>query len=143
MSRNLFDLIDGCKQDLCTWAEENWPVSDSEVSDQISEIADSSTPCYHGELLDLAAENNFLATDEPEIIAFDGSPTPINCIAGNVYCHIEQELHSYWRDTLKDEMKEKHEHDDDDAFENCKGCGPTLNTILASGYCQDCEDDNA
>lgn len=54
--------------------------------DAAHELADSMVPVYTGELMELAAEDIDLATDEPEIgPAFDGSPTPVNIVAGNVY----------------------------------------------------------
>lgn len=55
-------------------------------SDVIHEIADSCVPVYTSQLLELANGDNCLATDEPEIgPAFDGTPTPVNIIAANVY----------------------------------------------------------
>lgn len=43
-------------------------------------------PRYTSDLLALACEDNALAVDTPELRpAFDGSPTPANIIAANVY----------------------------------------------------------
>ena len=78
--------------------------------DLIHEIADSHTPIYNYDILQMAANNMFLALDEPDIgPAFDGSPTPINIIAANIYEAIEQEL---W-DKLED-IKEEIELEQED-----------------------------
>jgi hypothetical protein len=61
-------------------------------------------PIYTGDLLRLAADNLQLATDEPELgPAFDGTPTPVNIIAANVFEHIEQELWQAWQAMQEDE----------------------------------------
>lgn len=68
-------------------------------SDVIHEIADSSVPVYTGELLELANDDNTLATDEPELgPAFDGTPTPVNIIAANVYERLTAALWDAWRE---------------------------------------------
>jgi len=70
-----------------------------EPHDVIHEVADSSVPCYTAELLRLAHEDLHLATEEPELgPAFDGSPTPTNIIAANVFERIEAALWEYWQD---------------------------------------------
>ena len=75
-----------------------------EPHDVIHEIADSSVPVYTGELMELAAQDNNLATDAPEIgPAFDGSLTPVNIIAANVYEAITAHLWDVWRDLGVDE----------------------------------------
>lgn len=58
------------------------------------EVADGSVPVYTYDLLIMAAEDDiYLATTEPELgPAFDGSPTPANVIAANVYERIYQEV---------------------------------------------------
>jgi len=57
-----------------------------EPGDVIHEIADGWTPLYTSDLMELAADNIRLATDEPELgPAFDGNPTPVNIVAANVY----------------------------------------------------------
>jgi hypothetical protein len=71
--------------------------------DLIFEIVDSSCPIYTSDILQLAADNIFLATTEPEIgPAFDGSPTPVNIITANIFEHLEQVL---W-DNLEDIKQE-------------------------------------
>ncbi len=68
-------------------------------SDVIHEIADSCVPVYTSQLLELANGDNCLATDEPELgPAFDGSPTPVNIIAANVYERLTAVLWDEWRE---------------------------------------------
>lgn len=74
----------------------------NELCDLIFEVTDSAVPIYTSDLMQLAADNISLATDEPEIgPAFDGSPTPVNIVAANVFEHIEQRLWEYVRDELE------------------------------------------
>ena len=83
---------------------------DDDEGDLIHEIADSHVPIYNYNILQMAAENLSLAVDEPELgPAFDGSPTPINIIAANIFEAIEQEL---W-DKLED-IKEEIELEQED-----------------------------
>ena len=59
--------------------------------DIIHEVADSNTPIYTSDILKLAADNLFLATDIPELgPAFDSEPTPTNIIAANIFEHLER-----------------------------------------------------
>ena len=70
-----------------------------EIGDTIHELADGLVPVYTSDLLSLAADNLALATDEPELgPAFDGSPTPTNIIAANVYEWLTAELWEYARE---------------------------------------------
>ena len=89
------DALEYLKEQL----EDNAEVDDGEVyfnnddHDTIFEIADSSVPIYTSDLMELAAENIDLAVDEPELgPAFDGSPTPVNIVAANVFEEIYQHL---------------------------------------------------
>jgi len=81
----LFEIIAQAKEEL----EER--ISDTDIdiidaSDAIHEIADSSVPVYNNDLISLAYHDMSLAVDEPELgPAFDGTPTPCNIIAANVY----------------------------------------------------------
>lgn len=69
-------------------------IENQDPDESIHEIADSSVPVYTGDLMQLAADNIDLATNTPELgPAFDGSPTPVNIVAANVYEYIVQELH--------------------------------------------------
>lgn len=104
---HLYQLVDDAIAELREWREEH--PDEDEPHDAIFEIADSSVPVYTGDLLRLAAEHLFLATEEPELgPAFDGAPTPVNIIAANVFAHVEEALWEAWR-ALDDE------EDDDEA----------------------------
>ena len=73
-----------------------------EISDTIFEITDSHVPVYTYDLLKCALDNLGLATEEPELgPAFDGSPTPVNIIAANIFETIEADLWEYWHDELE------------------------------------------
>jgi hypothetical protein len=101
MSQTLEQLTKDAIEELEDWVESN-PGEDATDS-AISEIADSSVPIYTGDILAVAASNYFLATDEPEIgPAFDGSPTPTNIIAANIYEHIYQALYERWYELEKE-----------------------------------------
>ena len=68
-----------------------------EPHDVIFEIADSNVPIYNYDLLDVASNNINIAVNEPELgPAFDGSPTPINVIAANIFEYLETELWDEW-----------------------------------------------
>lgn len=106
MIRTLYDLVTDAIADLRDWRHDN---PGEEPHDQIHEIADASTPIYTADLLRLAADHIRLATDEPELgPAFDGSPTPANIIAANIFEYLEQALWEAWGE-IEDE-----EEDDDD-----------------------------
>ena len=100
------------KDDLRDWIKEN--PYDEEPHDYIFELTDSSVPVYTSDIIDYAADNYSLAVDTPELgPAFDGSPTPINIIAANIFEYIQTELWVYWNDErdriieeLKDEIRE-------------------------------------
>lgn len=82
--------------------------SSIEIADIISETADSAVPVYYSELLDLAADNNNLATDEPELgpasgWAFDGTNCPVNIIAANIYEALTADLWDYWSELESDD----------------------------------------
>lgn len=103
----LDSLVADAVEELRQWQTDH--PDESEPHDAIHEIADTAVPVYTGDLLRLAAENLQLATDEPELgPAFDGTPTPVNIIAANVFEHIEQALWAAWQEMLDEEA-------DDDA----------------------------
>jgi hypothetical protein len=108
MSRNLYTLVSDAKEELRDWANEN--PDETEAHDRIFEIADSSVPVYHSDLIDLASEHHDFVTDEPELgpasgSNFDGTNSPINIIAANVFEYIESELWDEWR-TIESERAE-------------------------------------
>ena len=89
--------------------------------DNIFECTDSSVPVYTGDLMHYAANNIDMATNEPELgPAFDGSPTPVNIIAANIFEAIEQYLFSWWGDNREDLMTKLEELgiDEDEEDEN-------------------------
>ena len=84
---------------------------DAYPEDTITEIVDGSVPIYTADLLSLAADSIDLATAEPELgPAFDGTPTPTNIIAANVYEHLSAVAFEYWAELAEDD-----EDDEDDA----------------------------
>jgi hypothetical protein len=90
----LRELQNDAVEELREWCNDN-PVE--LPHDVIHELADSITPIYTNTLMQLAAENIRLATKEPELgPAFDGSPTPVNIIAANVYEAICDALWVAW-----------------------------------------------
>jgi len=99
MAKNvdLRDIIKGAIEELDDWAKDN--PDETEPHDTIHDIADSSVPIYNYDLLHLSAENMELALATPECgPAFDGTPTPINIIAANVYEAIEAALWERWKE---------------------------------------------
>ena len=77
-----------------------------EPHDVIHEIADSCVPIYNADLLQIACDDFEIATAEPESgPAFDGTPTPLNIIAANVYEAIEAHLWEKWN-TFKAETED-------------------------------------
>jgi len=77
--------------------------------DLYHEIADSNVPIYNYDLMRLGADNLFLAVDEPELgPAFDGSPTPVNIIAANIYEHLQDHMLEHV-ETIKEQLIEEME----------------------------------
>lgn len=78
---NLIDLADSVLLEVA-----DIDLDDAYPEDRLSEIADSAVPVYTGDILDAASEDYGLLTTEPDIgPAFDGSPTPVNIAAANLY----------------------------------------------------------
>lgn len=91
----LYELKQYAKENLDEAAE----CGISEIGDTIHELADGLVPVYTSDLMQLAANNLSLATDVPELgPAFDGSPTPVNIIAANVYEWLTAQLWEYARE---------------------------------------------
>lgn len=94
-------IINDTQDELIAWMKDN-PGND-EPHDTIHEIADSSVPIYTADILRCALANISLAVDEPELgPAFDGTPTPINIIAANIFEYIEAQLWEYFNDHKDD-----------------------------------------
>jgi len=90
------DALDELRDRWTHYRDEFGPRAD-EPHDVIHEIADGAVPVYTSDLLALACEDNGLATDAPELgPAFDGSPTPVNIIAANLFESIEAALWNEW-----------------------------------------------
>lgn len=109
----MFDILRGARQELREYLED-WTEDDfeqDEPHDIIHEIADSNVPVYTSDLMQLAADYLPLATNEPELgPAFDGSPTPTNIVAANVYDTITEDL---WEEysKIKDEFASKMDYE--------------------------------
>jgi hypothetical protein len=60
----------------------------------LHEIADGCVPVYNTDVLDVAASDHNVSLREPECgPAFDGTPTPVNIAAANIYELIEEALY--------------------------------------------------
>lgn len=83
--------------------------------DMLHEMADSQVPIYTSDLMDLAASDIDLATTTPEAgPGFDGTPTPTNIIAANVYERLWAAASAEWTDIQSE-------------TEDCSNCGvPTF-----------------
>lgn len=116
MTNKWQDILNDAEEEFKELIEDKDPqerldyLEQDEPHDDIFEIADSNVPVYTGDLLELAADNYDLAFNEPEIgPAFDGSPTPINIIAANVFEGIEHHLWEWWNDNKDDMIEELEE----------------------------------
>lgn len=78
--------------------------------DRLHEIADSTTPVYNKQIMDLAASDYDLMLTEPEIgPAFDGTPTPVNIAAANIF----EKLYAAADERLRERQEEAEEEDED------------------------------
>ena len=97
----LADFRDTLETDKDNILESSYP------EDVLHEYADSAVPIYTADLMELAANNIDLATDEPECgPAFDGAPTPVNIVAANVYEALIAEGYDWLRE-VQDESEEE------------------------------------
>ena len=79
--------------------------------DVIHEIADSNVPIYTSDLLEVAAADISMACNEPELgPAFDGSPTPTNIIAANIYEALTDHLYG-----IANELQKEYDEEDDES----------------------------
>lgn len=114
MSRGLQSIIDDAIEEFKERIADNQDFykDGGEPHDDISEIADSSVPVYTADLMELATEDLDLAVTEPELgPAFDGSPTPANIVAANVYEAVQNALWGHWH-TCKDEIMAEDEEEE-------------------------------
>lgn len=111
MGREMDSILEDARNELREWAKEN--PDEDEPHDTISEISDSSVPVYTYDILELGAGNFDLMTAVPELgPAFDGTPTPVNIIAANIYEKIQESLWDEWR--LIESGREDAELEEDD-----------------------------
>jgi hypothetical protein len=92
----LSELNSLVRSEIQDWVSNNPEDDDIDHDGSLSEIVDSTVPVYNAELLQLAADNNRLATAEPELgpafsgCSTDGTATPVNIIAANIYEHLSE-----------------------------------------------------
>lgn len=104
MAGSLEDMTIEERADLYATLEQDEP------HDMIFECADGNVPVYTWDIMQYAANNTNMATNEPELgAAFDGTPTPVNIIAANIFEAIEAELWEWWNDNRTDLMDELEE----------------------------------
>ena len=97
---NIYELKQQARESLVEYLEYS-PAA--EPYDAIAEVADGSVPGYTTDLMECAADNIGLAVNEPELgPAFDGSPTPVNIVAANIY----EEISNYLHDELDNILEE-------------------------------------
>ena len=82
----LQDTIKSAREEMREYLEENPDPIHDDLYRFAHETADTSVPVYTGQVLAMLQDDFRLGTDEPELgPAFDGSPTPANIIAANIY----------------------------------------------------------
>jgi len=95
MPETLHEIINDALEAI----DDDYELNGDDCGDIASEIADSHTPVYTRDLMMVAANNIDLAVTEPEIgPAFDGSNTPVNLVAANIYERIQQAV---WEECAK------------------------------------------
>ena len=85
MKWNFKDVIDNAIYDFEDAVKEEGVQENMDLVDLVHEIADANTPIMTCDILQYACHNMTLATEEPEICAFNGDKTGVNCIAGRMY----------------------------------------------------------
>ena len=105
-SKSLQDIIEDAIVDLNERLEESPDTDDQSSHDMIHEVADGGVPIYNAEILEVAAESPSIANAVPECgPAFDGTATPTNIAAANIYEAIQEALWERWRE-YEEERKE-------------------------------------
>lgn len=93
---NLLDLIlDNEIED----EDEIESVLRDDIQELISEIADSQTPIYYSDMLDIANDNYDILHEASEF----GSTEPFKIIQENIYTQIEQWLYEWIRNDMEDD----------------------------------------
>lgn len=83
--------------------EKKTTLAQDEPHDIIHETADGAVPIYTSHILGLAADSPNLAVQEPELgPAFDGTPTPVNIIAANIYERLQDVCWDEWERIKKE-----------------------------------------
>lgn len=101
---NFRDLLNDTRQEVRDELE-GLSVEEMEEYD-LHELADGNVPCMHYDLLRYGAENLDLSAYEPDILAFDGTPTAVNCIAGRIYEDLLAEAEDERRKMIEEKTEE-------------------------------------
>ena len=80
-------------------------VESDQPHDYISECADSSVPVWNADVMELGAEPEVYGHKNELPPAYDGSPTPYNCLVTAIYEIIEADLWEFW-DVIKMKYEE-------------------------------------
>ncbi len=105
----LHDLLRMVRDEVKEAVEDYNLLEEVHGEDRLHEIADGCVPVYNYELLQVAASDCNLAVDEPDCgPAFDGTPTPANIIAANIYERLLQTAYEAFQE-LKEAAEEAQE----------------------------------
>lgn len=88
----LEDRIESAKEDLDEWLANKWT---EDTVEAIHEIADSNCPVYTSEIMEVCANDSYLASRKVEAPGFDGELTPVNVAVAAIYDAICEALHEY------------------------------------------------
>lgn len=127
---SLSDLLDDARDYLKT----EYDLLDVQYPDDcVHEVADSFVPIYNYDLLQYAANCLDLAVDEPELgPAFDGSPTPVNIIAANIYEAVSNYLYGELDDILA-ELEQENKCPNCGEFGNFPDGGTDRDNVICNG----------
>ena len=103
MSDTIQDVLESAEESLREEADDN---GIHNLEDRIHEIADGAIPVYTSELLEMAARDNGLAMDTPEI---EGDGSPINTIQLNIFERVSLHLYDVV-ETIKEEIQEREDN---------------------------------
>ncbi len=110
----LQEILDLAEEELLGAIANKEIITEDDFHDSAHEIADSSVPIYHSDLLEVALDEVELAIVEPEILAFDGAATAVNAIAGNIYQEVIEHLHDVWNNREEEEDEEEEEEEEEE-----------------------------
>jgi len=106
-SGELYTILEDAKSELAEWVRDN---PNEDADERITEIADSSTPIYYGEIMQIGVDNIQLANTVPDIES-DGSPC--DAMQKVIYEYLEQELHEYFRELELNPEEDEEELEDE------------------------------